>query len=681
MKNKKMSTVITAIVSCVTAVCMLLLFLVASLNMTSAMRDSARNNMVTSLNARAQLIEQYVAQAESLMIAFGKSPVVADLLRDPDNAAATQKAQDYTVNFYKDLDGWEGVYIAEWDSHVLTHINPGAIGIYTREGDPLKQMQDGILAAGAVYNIGILVSPASQQLTLSLYSPVYDTDGDILGYVGGGQFATSLTNPLQQVVVEGLENARDYMINTAAATYIYDQDESLVATEIENPMLLEVIDKINNDPSQLVGEIEYVDENGVKSVAMYQYLPDRQWAVVLSDSESEIYSLANTNRITFGILCIVAFILIAVLSFAAVKVCVKPLDVVERSIDRLKNLELRIPTDMKKYVGGASETGKIATAVDSLYTTLQNIVSTLRGCTESLGESTDRMSEATHTLVEYVGDNSATTEELAASITTTNEAIDNVTGEIERISELVQHVEEKVTAGDEKSNQLLHTAASMKEMAENTLGETAEKIEVNRKNVEAAMVNLQSLTRINDMAQQILEIANQTNLLSLNASIEAARAGEQGRGFAVVAQEIGNLASNSSATATQISDICGEINTNIKNVQTCVDDIINFMEVDVADKFKEFVGIANEYGGSVESIREAIGEIEETTNGFVSSVTSIRDRMEVIRTASGENEAGVGDIVNKIEQTNTTAEELQSVGKINQENAKEISTIVEKFTE
>lgn len=680
MRNQKMSTVITAIVSSVTAVCILLLFLIASQNMTVAMRNTAMNNMETSLNARSVLIEQYVAQAESLMIAYGKAPVVAELLRNPSDAGATARAQAYTESFYADLVGWEGVYIAEWDSHVLTHINPGAIGIYTRQGDPLKQMQDGILASGAVYNIGILVSPASQQLTLSLYSPVYDTNGDILGYVGGGQFASSITDPLKNLTVLGMENARDYMIDVAAATYIYDQDETLVAAEIENPMLLSVIEKIRQDPSSLTGELEFVDEDGVKSVAMYRYLPDRQWAVVLSDSESEIYAQANASRITFGVICVAVFILIAVLSFIAVKICVKPLAVVERSIEKLKGLDLKMPADLKKYVGGGSETGKIATAMDSLYATLQNIVSTLRGCTESLSESTGKMSEATRTLVEYVGDNSATTEELAASITTTNEAIDNVVQEIATISDLVQQVEEKVGAGDEKSSQLLRTAAAMKNMAENTLDGTAVKIKENRRNIEAAMVNLQSLTRINDMAQQILEIANQTNLLSLNASIEAARAGEQGRGFAVVAQEIGNLASNSSQTAQQISDICSEINTNIKNVQNCVDDIISFMENDVADKFKEFVGIANEYGDSVEDIQKAIGEIEETSNGFVASVASIRERMDVIRAASGENEIGVGDIVNKIEHTNTTAEELQNVGKSNEDNAAAISSIVEKFT-
>lgn len=680
MKNQKMSTVITAIVSCVTAVNILLLFMVASSNMTNAMRETAMDHMGTSLDARAEVINQYVDQAERMLIAYGKAPVVASLLKSPENAALTQEAQAYTEDFYSGLTGWEGIYIAEWDTHVLTHANPAVVGIRTREGDPLIALQEAMTAAGDMYNTGIIVSPASQQLALSLYAPVHDANGNILGYVGGAQFATSLAALLDQLSVEGMENAKNYMINVATSTHIFDEDESLMATPIENEMLLSIIDKINANPALLVGEIDYKDADGVSCIAMYRYMPERQWAVVLSDTESEIYELVDRSRTVLALVCIVAFVLIAVLSFISVKVCVKPLSIVENAITRLKNLELQTPEDLKRFVGGKSETGMIATAMDSLYGTLQGIVSTLRGCTESLGESSGRMADATHTLIEYVGDNSATTEQLAASITTTNEAIETVVDEIARIADMVEIVEEKVKAGDNKSNQLIQTAAAMKTMADSTLSETDTKILENRKNVEAAMVNLQSLTRINDMAQQILEIANQTNLLSLNASIEAARAGEQGRGFAVVAQEIGTLASNSSSTAMQISDICGEINTNIKNVQDCVDDIISFMETDVADKFKEFASIANEYGGSVEDIRTAIGEIEETSNGFVTSVSSIRERMDIIKTASDENEIGVGDIVAKIENTSNTAEELEGIGMTNQENSKAISDIVEKFT-
>ncbi len=680
MKNLKMSTVITTIVAVVAAACILMLYLTASRSMMVSMRDTAVDNMQTSLEARTAIIEEYVDKAEKLLIAYSKAPVVAELLRAPQDARAVKAAQGYTEDFYAGLEGWEGIYIAEWNTHVLTHSNPAVVGITTREGEPLKQLQDAMTAAGDIYNTGIIISPASQQLALSLYCPVYDTDGrTILGYVGGAQFAESLKELLDGLSVKGMEDARDYMINTAAGVHIFDEDQERMAMPIEDTMLRDVISAVSGGGSS-GGSMEYTSEEGVKCIAVYQAMEERGWAVVLSDSQSEIYREAYASRNILALICAGAYVLIVVLAWISVKLCVKPLDVVKKSIIRMKNLELKAPDELGKYVGGKSETGQIASAMDSLYDILRGIVSTLQGCTDSLEQSTSTMNDATNTLIEYVGDNSATTQQLAASIITTKGAIGNVVSEIEKISELVGYVADKVKTGDEKSRQLIQTAENMKSMAGNALQEAGVKIRQNRSNMEAAMVNLQSLTRVNEMAKQILDIASQTNLLSLNASIEAARAGEQGKGFAVVAQEIGNLASNSSATAKQISDICGEINTNIANVRECVDDIISFMEGDVSQNFQEFVGMANEYGKSVADIRGAIWDIEESSNGFVASIASIRDRMSVIQSASKENEIGVDEIVAKVERTNATAEELQNVSRTNRNNAREISSVVEQFT-
>lgn len=678
MKNLKMSTIITTIISIVTAVCIFLLFLMSSHSMMVTMRDTAVDNMQTSLEARVALIEEYVDKAEKLLIAYGKAPVVAELLKNPQDAGAVKAAQEYTESFYAELNGWEGIYIAEWNTHVLAHSNPNVVGITTREGDPLKALQDAMTAAGGIYNTGIIVSPASQQLTLSLYCPVYDTDGTtILGYVGGGQFADSLKTLLDGLSVRGMDSARNYMINTAAGVHIFDEDEERMAQPIEDKMLQSVITAVAGGVS--FGSKEYVSEDGENCIAVYQAMQGRSWAVVLSDAQSEIYKEAYNSRNMLAVLCVAAWVLIMALAWIAVKFCVRPLDVVRKSIRRMESLDLKVPEELGRYVGGKSETGQIASAMNSLYDTLGNIVFTLQGCTESLKVSTGTMSDAASTLIDYVGDNSATTQQLAAGITTTSEAIGNVAGEIEKITELVGYVENKVRAGDEKSRELIRTAEDMREMADNALQEAGVKIGQNRSNVEAAMVNLQSLTRINEMAGQILEIASQTNLLSLNASIEAARAGEQGRGFAVVAQEIGALAANSSNTAKQISDICEDINSNIANVQGCVDDIIGFMEEDVSRRFQEFVDIAGEYGNSVADIRSTIGEIEESSNGFVASVARIRERIGVIQETARENETGVGDIVKKIEYTNAMVGDLQNVGNTNSDNAEKISSVVNKF--
>ena len=154
MKNKKMSTVITLTISLMMAACLLLLFLVSNRNMRITMQDSAMDNMSTSLGAKAEIVEQYVDQAEKLLISFGKAPIVAEFLKNPGNAELEKKAQAYTESYFAGLEGWEGIYISEWNTHVITHSNTSAVGMVMREGEPLEKLQNSIPAAGAEYNKG-----------------------------------------------------------------------------------------------------------------------------------------------------------------------------------------------------------------------------------------------------------------------------------------------------------------------------------------------------------------------------------------------------------------------------------------------------------------------------------------------------------------------------------------------
>ena len=225
--------------------------------------------------------------------------------------------------------------------------------------------------------------------------------------------------------------------------------------------------------------------------------------------------------------------------------------------------------------------------------------------------------------------------------------------------------------------QVIHASTT-----EDTSLKTSEiKMEENRKNIEETLVDLRSLTKINDMVSQILDITDQTNLLSLNASIEAARAGEAGKGFAVVASEIGNLANISSQTASQIQIICSATNQNIEKIQSCFQDILSFMEQDVTTEFNEFVKISDDSNKAVELIHTIIQEINVVTTTFGQSLSDIQKQVDTVQSASMENENGVDDIVRKIEKTNLTAESLNQIVNTNQSNSKSLREIIEQFHE
>ena len=129
---------------------------------------------------------------------------------------------------------------------------------------------------------------------------------------------------------------------------------------------------------------------------------------------------------------------------------------------------------------------------------------------------------------------------------------------------------------------------------------------------EAAMEQAKAVEKINQFTQAILEISSQTNLLALNASIEAARAGEAGKGFAVVASEIGNLAKDSSETASRIDGICGNVNENISDVADCFTQLTDYLEQDVAPAFSAFNHISEENKQMATDLKSVIVQMQET---------------------------------------------------------------------
>lgn len=431
MKNQKMSTIITIFILLVTTISMSLLYIIAGRSMTSMMKQSQIENLNTSLTAQTSIINEYVTHQEDLLTAFSENPVVRDFLKNPKDAQKKKLAQAYTEKYYSELDNWEGLYIGEWNTHVIAHSNPKVVGMTTREGEPLKALQDAMTSANGLYDAGIIVSPASEKLILSLYCPVFDTDGKtIVGYVGGGPFADSLKSLLTYTQDKG---TRYSMLNIETGMYIFDEDESLMAAEIQDEMLLSLVSAIQKNESEGNGYKEYTDKDNGKSIAAYQYIPKHKWAVVSRNSENNIYADANASMKILGIICIVIDLLISLLSWLLIRFSTAPLKYVEKAIIRLKDLKLQKEHKLDKYINQKSEVGQIATALDSLYDSLSDIVRTLNRCSDSLTHSAIGMSDSSKVLIQCVEENSSTTEQFAQhteSITDTVKKVDSEIGEI-----------------------------------------------------------------------------------------------------------------------------------------------------------------------------------------------------------------------------------------------------------
>lgn len=681
IRNLKMKTVLTGALSMVVVICIAMLYVCAQSGMTALMKKSALENMKAALNAQTILIEEYVDHQEDLLMEYSVNPLVADYLKHLSNSTKQKELQEFTEEYYGCLDNWEGLYVGEWDTHVVAHSNPNVVGITTREGEGLIALQNEILNAGGIYNAGIIVSPASQELTLSMYCPVYDEDNTtLLGYVGGGPFAKSLEEILCDLRDEEKETLKSTMINVTSEMYIFDDDETLIAQQIEDEMLLQVIKEIVDKPGVEGGDILYENEAGEVYVVSYQYNAKHGWAVVSRDSETNLYAEVYDIMKELGAICFVSCIMISVLSWLFIHISTKPLKNVTEALINLKNLRIYKEEKLKKYIGYRSEVGQIATALDSLSDSFKDIVGTLGRCSSSLNNSAMQMTDSSKGLIRCVEENATVTERFSERMEQVDDTVAQVGNKIGEIATVVFQVEAKIKMGNVKSNELMDKVLEMRELASTSLNNTTAKIEENHNAIQEAMVNLQSLTQIDEMAKQILDITSQTNLLSLNASIEAARAGDAGKGFAVVADEIGNLANSSSKTVNAIQSICVEIKESIAKVQECFDSIIAFMQKDIKTQFEEFVQATNEYNTSITQIQEVIGEVSECSDVFVQAVASIQNQINTVQKTPSEDNSVTEGIMEKVEQTRHTTEELVSIAKINEGNAVSIKEIVERFS-
>ena len=713
MKNLKMKTVVITIVAISSVIGIVLLCALAMVNSNKILRDKINENMSTYLDAQAGNVETFVQDSENKLILYSKSSAITDVILDDikdaaanpsrelpafnaedyntvayytDNYPHYPAAQGYTMSYYGSLKNWEGLYIGNLDTRILAYSVPPVIGKVLREDpDRKQQLLDAMASApNGVYNAGIIVSPGTGQLCLSMYAPVFQ-DGKMIGYVGAGVFHTELEAILTGFKLAGVSSSNFYMVNTETSvvftdTEVTEADQAdIIAKETTRPLLIEAIAKINGGGGDK-GQFEFKDpDTGDVKIVSYEKIPGRDWAVIISADKDELYAASRSNISTLVIFGLIALAIMIVFAAVSVVITTKPLATVTASIKKLGGLNLSEDNTIKNYVGGNSEIGMMASEVDSLSGTFRDIIGTLDKCSDSLSNNTVEMSETAQTLHDTIEDNAATTEQLSASIANTNQAIENVNVEMDRMAEMVTSISDKVKTGSDKSTVMIKTSTEMSAKTEEKLESNVKKIESTKANIEEAIEALSTLSKIDEMASTILEITRQTNLLSLNASIEAARAGEMGKGFAVVADEIGKLASSSSETATEIQNICVVSNKSIESVKECFKDIVEFMEKDVTEQFQEFSDMAKSYGTGVHDIQDAIDSIAESSHEFSMSMGKIKEQVDYVIEASNDNEKGVNDIIRKNGVTTEIADKILKVSVENSDSAKAINNIIEKF--
>ncbi|MCR5168558.1 MAG: methyl-accepting chemotaxis protein [Oscillospiraceae bacterium] len=658
-KNMKMSVTIAICVGLIALLCMGLLYITMSSQVYNSTKAQAISNMNTVLDGQTSVIRLYVTDAETIFKEFGSANEVKEVLENPSDVAKVSTAQAYNDKFYSRLESWEGIYISDWNTQVITHSNHGAVGMVTRKGDALAPYQATMTSAkDGFFDGGAFVSPASGQLILNLRMAIYGDDGKPIGLIGGGPFLSSMNDVLGTIDLKDVENEQYAILDTAQQIYTYHTDNDMFMQPIEDKTMLDIMEKVKKGESK--GTITEKD-----TIITYSSIPELNMILTLRGSTAEL--LAGSYRIRNIMLIFVAgaWVIIVIASIAASIFITGPLNRVQNAVNDLGALSLRKNADIQGYVGAKGEVGRIATSIDSLVDSWKNITDTLGGCSKALSDGSSDMKGKVTGLVSGADESTRTTANLSSNITSTTTAIEQVNRNIDTIYSIMQESRE---ANDRRIND----ADGMIDKAGSLFGVIENKTAATEHDVSEALEYLNVFKTLNEKIKRIQDIASQTNILAINASIEASRAGAAGRGFAVVAGEIKSLSGNSTLAADAIQTVFEEMNKNIGRIEECFNDIISFLKNDVADSFNNMRDISVRLK---QSIDEANGDLMKMSD----LIKTIRDQTNQVYSTVNENEHGIDTISGKAQDNYRMAQELDRLINNNLAIAEEINGIITKF--
>ncbi len=292
------------------------------------------------------------------------------------------------------------------------------------------------------------------------------------------------------------------------------------------------------------------------------------------------------------------------------------------------------------------EVGKAVKAFNALVEKLQGSFRQIADRTASVNSAANRVATAS--------------KEMSSASSYQSEAASSMAATVEEMTVSINHVADR--AGE--ANRLSSSSGELAVGGQAIIGQTVEGINGIAETVHQAADQIARLEtdseRINAVVAVIKDVADQTNLLALNAAIEAARAGEQGRGFAVVADEVRKLAERTTKSTQEIAATITEMQTGSQNAVQGIQAVVGRVEDGVAKAEKANQAI-QEIGGSSQQTVAMVSDISEAIREQSVASTSIAQQVEKIAQMSEENSAAAQSTADTASELATLASEMQQV--------------------
>ncbi len=658
----KMQVTLLIIVSLATAVFLTMAFMY--LRFEISLKNATQNSLADYITASSSKVDDVIATLEKEMTTIDHEVAFYETALDPEGKVAW--AESALADFIKTYPNFKTAVLLDLEGNVLARSGEEETFEYAKEQYYSKALNGATSAVSSVH------FDAAGEPVLSMIIPAYNGNESCIAYVSGTVSCSIFDEKINSIQITGMEHTTCYVTDEKGLT-ISHTDPALRASLATNPHVISMLGA--EAQGALIGS--YVEE-GQEFYSAYMTL-NNNWIFVIAVPEKEVFAKVYQIRTQAMMIAIFALLLFSATGYLFASSISLPIHKITAMLHDISLLNLKKNEKNRKFMKRKGETGEMAVAIYGMQEKLRDVISRISKYSGELANTSTGLTEISDRVDKNTGDNSVTLEQLAAVMQETAATTEQMNESISEMDQNTNQIIDTVKSGCDMTETMKSKAVHLKTQtleAGDQITVTFQKVKLQS---EAAMEKTKAVARINEMANTIHDIADQTSLLALNASIEAARAGDAGRGFAVVASEVGNLARQSSQTVTSITDMVEEVKDAVNGMADTMSHILSFVETEIMKNFETFINTSEEYSEEAEKINQEMKYIETSIQDFKQTMEAMVHSTQGISDTINDSSKEICKMADSNQEILTLTKETHQLASGNSETANQLKEIVGMF--
>lgn len=325
------------------------------------------------------------------------------------------------------------------------------------------------------------------------------------------------------------------------------------------------------------------------------------------------------------------------------------------------------------------EIGQLSKGINDFMGQLQSVICKISKQSEMMQKTLGLMNTEVNSSNDNVNYIASMMEQITASMEEITASVEGLSSNTQDVLASVESVGEQTKEGVAIAADIKALAIGVKEATENKKTEISDIIAEKQNVLSSSIEESRQIGNIDNLTNDILDIASQTNLLALNASIEAARAGEVGKGFAVVAEEIRQLAENSKNTASDIQNISVGVVRAVNQLMYNAQDLMNFVRDRIMDDYAGFEGATDMYYEKAEHMDAVMAVFDKNVVNLQTVMSRINDGIGNISAVVEENAQGVSRATENVSELAASIANIKEHAVENVESSKQLMNEINHF--